>query len=128
MENMMWLPDELEKTKDKLMKLPINASWAFKENQEEKRDENRETYNWLKPYFKYFTPQKLSGIENEELEELKKQYAVYTDDGTGYGHKRYKFLSNPLSLSNRALALVADSRNLCFGYRGSYPNIIIHTD
>lgn len=83
----------------------IYAPWAYSENELEKRDMNLKIYNEIK--------------DKAEVRLV----------SNGYAHKIYEVVSNPENLSMRELALIADSGNLCFGYRtrGKH-EIIIHTD
>lgn len=48
--------------------------------------------------------------------------------GSGYAHTKYRVIKNKPGLSTRDLALLADSGNLCFGYRTENGLIIVHTD
>lgn len=82
----------------------VYSSWAFSDNELDKRDINYEIYNEIK--------------DKAEVECIR----------TGYAHKVYRVVSNPENLSNDELALIADSGNLCFGYRMEGENIVIHTD
>lgn len=48
--------------------------------------------------------------------------------GVGYAHAKYRVIKNAPNLSQRALALIADRGNLCFGYRVEGNYIVVHTD
>lgn len=82
----------------------VYSSWAFEEDTIEKARINREIYKEIK-------------------DEAKVELV-----GSGYGHKKYKIVSNPHCLSISELALICDNGNLCFGYRTQGDLIIIHTD
>lgn len=82
----------------------IYNSWAYSQNETEKSEINREIYEEIK--------------DKAEVEWV----------GSGYGHTKYKVISNPNNLSELELALICDSGNLCFGYRTEGGFIVIHTD
>ena len=82
----------------------IYNSWAFESNASEKGQMNREIYQEIK--------------DKAEVEWA----------GSGYGHTKYRVVSNPHNLSALELALICDSGNLCFGYRTEGDLIVIHTD
>ena len=65
---------------------------------------------------------------NRELYEELKDKAELKFFGTGYAHTKYTVESNPHGLTGAELALIADSGNLCFGYRREGNLIIIYTD
>jgi hypothetical protein len=89
----------------------IYVSWAFSENEEEKRDMNNSIYKEdLKPKSKQFW----ADIPTEE--ELK-TLTCYRCTGHGYGNNKYSILSNPHKFNINQLALICDGGNLCFGYR-----------
>lgn len=101
----------------------IYSSWAFSENEREKSKTNYQIYKEdLEPKSKAFWNNK------RPTEDDLKEFTCYECAGTGYGHKKYKILSNPHNLSTLQLALICDSGNLCFGYRMEGGNIVIHTD
>lgn len=82
----------------------VYSNWAFQDNAEIKAKINREIY--------------------EEIKDKAKVEWV----GSGYGHKKYKGISNPHNLSYDELALICDRGNLCFGYRLKGSLIVIYTD
>ena len=86
------------------MEKRIYNSWAFTENKSEKYRINQEIYQEIK------------------------DKAVVEWVGSGYGHKKYRVVSNHNELSTLELALICDSGNLCFGYRTEGELIVIHTD
>lgn len=105
------------------MERKIYSSWAFTENAVEKGKINRQIYEEdLKPKSKLFWGDKYP------TEEEKQQFMCYKAVDRGYGHTKYKILSNPHGFSNSELALICDGGNLCFGYRTEYGLIVIHTD
>lgn len=60
---------------------------------------------------------------------LMKNYDVVVEyAGTGYAHTKYRVLKNDPGLSMEDLAIIADSGNLCFGYRSDGPIICVYTD
>lgn len=88
-------------------KLPrkIYSGWAFSAHEAEKSRINKSIYEEIK--------------DRAELKHVR----------TGYAHRAYRVQSNPHNLSTEQLALIADSGNLCFGYRTGGPDtIVIHTD
>lgn len=86
------------------MERRIYSGWAFSKNESEKSKINYEIYQEIK--------------DKATLKCL----------STGYAHKKYKVVENPEDLSTKELALIADSGNLCFGYRTEGELIVIHTD
>lgn len=105
------------------MEKRIYNSWAFSENEREKGKINYQIYvEELKPKAKQFSS------NNQPSDEEMKEFACYTCIGRGYGHNKYKILSNPHNFSELELALICDDGNLCFGYRKEYGAIVIHTD
>lgn len=95
-----------ENIQDTPLEHRVYSGWAFTTREAEKAQINRSIYNKIK------------------------DQAVLTPVGRGYGHTVYKIVSNPRGLNIEELALIADSGNLCFGYRrGTAANtLIIHTD
>ena len=87
-----------------MLERKIYSPWAFTENENEKAKINREIYQEIK------------------------DKAVVEWVGSGYGHTKYKVVSNPHNLSTLELALICDEGNLCFGYRTEGDLIVIHTD
>lgn len=65
---------------------------------------------------------------NKEIYDSIKDKATVQCVGRGYGHNKYVVVENPEDLSLDELALICDEGNLCFGYRTSCGEIIIHTD
>lgn len=65
-----------------------------------------------------------NGILYNKIKDLAKLECV----GIGYGHKKYKVVSNPYGLTKDCLALIAGGGNLCFGYRTQGELILIHAD
>ena len=109
------------------MKQKVFSSWAYTENADEKAQINRELYQKLKDKIKigYMDSNlKRINISRDDLQ----NYCCLVPDGRGYGNVRYHIISNPHHLSNDEIALVADSGNLCFGYRMEGSTIIIYTD
>jgi len=86
------------------MEKKIYNSWAFSDNASEKSKINMQIYQEIK------------------------DKAVIECAGSGYGHSRYRVVSNPHNLSNLELALICDKGNLCFGHRVQGDLIIVHTD
>jgi len=104
------------------MERKVYSPWAFTENEREKSKINYDIYlNDLNPQSKSF-------YKDIPTDEEKRTLMCYKVEKNGYGSTTYKIFSNPNSLTNNEMALVCDSGNLCFGYRGSYPMITIHTD
>lgn len=87
-----------------MLERKIYSSWAFTKNETEKSKINQEIYQEIK------------------------DKAIVECVGSGYGHTKYRVLSNPDNLSTLELALICDSGNLCFGYRKEEDLIVIHTD
>lgn len=87
-----------------MLEKKIYSEWAFEENAVEKLKINKEIYQEIK--------------DKAEVELV----------GSGYGHTKYKVVSNPHNLSTLELALICDEGNLCFGYRIQGDLIVIHTD
>ena len=100
----------------------IYSSWAFKEDENEKRNTNKIIYNDFEGKYKLFSS------NQEPSEEDLKRYMCYKCVGTGYANKKYKILSNPHDFSVLEQALICDKGNLCFGYRIEGGLIVIHTD
>lgn len=108
----------------------VHSSWAFSDKQSPGRD-NYEYYIYLCKISGVYYQSNLDKMSEEELNKLKAEKSVLVDRGSGYAHHKYRIVSNPHNLSKRELALVADSGNLCFGYRmEGWDNelIVIHTD
>ena len=103
------------------MEKRIYSPWAFGSEEREKECINRLIYNELKGKFKKF-------YNNEPSDEEKLSFMCYRLVRQGYGTTTYNILSNPYDFTNDELALICDNGNLCFGYRGFYPTITIHTD
>lgn len=102
----------------------IYSSYAFSENEREKGKTNYEIYKELQDKAQVIHQSQLENITDE----MKNQKAYILDYQHGYGHTKYKVISNPFNLSTLELALVADGGNLCFGYRTEGNLIVIHTD
>ena len=105
------------------MENQIYSSWAFTENEHQKRDSNIKAYDALKDKSIVVYGSKLPIAED-----VLKSKSVLLDYKHGYGHTDYKILSNPNNLSTLELALVCDRGNLCFGYSTSGSIITISTD
>src|SRR5690625_6494023 len=97
----------------------ITSSWAYDGNASEKAKNNQKAYEGLR--------HKALRKSNPTKEEMDK-YTCYTSIGPGYGHVKYKILSNPHKLTELELALICDEGNLCFGHRTEGDIIVIHTD
>lgn len=105
------------------MERKIYSSWAFSDNEKAKGKINYQIYQEdLKPKSKQF-----HGEQNPTDEETK-EFTCYKCTHHGYGHNKYRILSNPHNFSELELALICDGGNLCFGYRKEYGTIVIHTD
>ena len=106
-----------------IMERKIYSSWAFSENEREKSNINNQIYNEdFKSKVKQFWG------KNKPTDEELKEFVCYECAGNGYGHTKYKILSNPYKFSTLQLAFICDSGNLCFGYRTEGSLIVIHTD
>jgi len=90
--------------KHEILKYRIYSPWAFSKHEKEKARINREIYNEIR--------------DKAKLNFIKSGYAI----------RKYEVISNPENLSTKELALIADTGNLCFGYRTEGDYIIIHTD
>lgn len=97
----------------------VYPSWAYTENQYEKRDINTEIYEELKEKYK------INKYASENIEEYD---IAFEFDGFGYANKSFKILSNKAGLSSDELALIADDGNLCFGYKRTGDIIKIYID
>lgn len=100
----------------------IYSLWAYTENEDEKCKINHEIFEELKPKTKQVY------ISNPASEDDLNKYMCYECVQNGYGHQKYRILSNPHNFSTLQLALVCDKGNLCFGYRTEGDLIVIHTD
>ena len=97
----------------------VYPSWAYTENQYEKRDINMEIYEELKEKYK------INKYASENIEEYDIAFEL---NGFGYANKSFKILSNKAGLSSDELALIADDGNLCFGYKRTGDIIKIYID
>ena len=97
----------------------VYPSWAYTENQYEKRDINMEIYEELKEKYK------INKYASENIEEYD---IAFEFNGFGYANKSFKILSNKAGLSSDELALIADDGNLCFGYKRTEDIIKIYID
>nr|DAJ45269.1 MAG TPA: hypothetical protein [Caudoviricetes sp.] len=97
----------------------VYPSWAYTENQYEKRDINMKIYEELKEKYK------INKYASENIEEYD---IVFEFNGFGYANKSFKILSNKAGLSSDELALIADDGNLCFGYKRTGDIIKIYID
>jgi hypothetical protein len=105
------------------MERKIYSPWAFTENESEKCKINHQIYTVdLKAKAKVFWGNK------KPTEEDLKNFMCYEGAGSGYGHTKYRILSNPHKLTHLEQALICDSGNLCFGYRIENGLIVIYTD
>lgn len=103
------------------MERKIYAPWAFQENEQEKAKINQDIYRGIAGKYKQFW-------RDEPTEDELKKLMCYRSAGTGYGHIKYRILSNPQKFSVLEQALICDGGNLCFGYRLEGELIVIHTD
>jgi hypothetical protein len=100
----------------------IYSPWAFTENSSDKAKMNCEIYQEIKDKaVKIYR-------EGQATAELLKTKSVVLDYAHGYGHTKYKVLSNPHNLTNTQLALICDDGNLCFGHCASGNIIKIYID
>ena len=97
----------------------VYPSWAYTENQYEKRNINTEIYEELKEKYK------INKYASENIEEYD---IAFEFNGFGYANKSFKILSNKAGLSSDELALIADDGNLCFGYKRTGDIIKIYID
>lgn len=84
----------------------VYKSWAFSENEEEKRDINHEIYKELCEKYKIA---RITVANPEPFDIILKRTA-------GYNHSTYRVVKNNTNLSQDELALICDRGNLCFGY------------
>lgn len=97
----------------------VYPSWAYTENQYEKRNINIEIYEELKEKYK------INKYASKNIEEYD---IAFEFNGFGYANKSFKILSNKAGLSSDELALIADDGNLCFGYKRTGDIIKIYID
>lgn len=95
--------------------LPAHKAWAFTENEDIMRRENRETYQRL-----------LDVCEFGDKPDGDK--VVVMDVGPIYHRNVYRVISNPIGLDVLHVALFCDRGNLCFGYAYCAGLIEIYTD
>lgn len=70
-----------------------------------------------------------SMMSEDKRKRLLSEKTVIVDSGAGYAHKKYRIIGNVNGLSKKECAIIADSGNLCFGYRIEGENtIVVHTD
>lgn len=107
----------------------VYKSWAFTENELEKRDINSLIYKELKDKYKISRSTRvynstLKGMEDVILDD----YDIVLDSTPCYGHTKYKIVKNNTELSRDEIALICDRGNLCFGYRMEGSMICINND
>lgn len=109
------------------MEQKVYSAWAYTENSDEKAQINQKIYKELRDKVKIgYRDSKIKGM-NISKDDLQ-NYCCLVPCGRGYGNVQYQIISNPHNLTNDEIALVADSGNLCFGYRMEGSMIIIYTD
>jgi hypothetical protein len=89
------------------MERKVYSSWAFTENENEKRDTNTSIYNELNEKYKITRLYKDTNVDDFDL---------VIDRKRGYNHSTYSIVKNETNLSKDELALICDNGNLCFGY------------
>jgi hypothetical protein len=89
------------------MERKVYDSWAFSENENEKREINKSIYDELMSKYKITQLYKDTNIDD---------FDIVVDRVSGYNHSTYSIVKNNTELSQDELALVCDDGNLCFGY------------
>lgn len=88
----------------------------------EKINENKAAYEELKRQYKictHFNPHEMNMDDFD---------VIIESSGVGYAHHKYRVLKNTPRLAPRALAIICDEGNLCYGFRVEGNYIIVHTD
>ena len=109
------------------MERKIYSGWALDKDSGIKCRINNEIYHDLQHKTKMCYIDYKNKQPNYTAEDLQ-QYCCYEPSGYGYGHTKYRLLSNPHSLSSHELALIMDRGSLCFGYRREGDIFCIYTD
>ena len=108
------------------MEKKVYSSWAFTENEDEKRKINMQIYEELKEKYKIL---KVSDAKHRAptKEELEKNDIVFSRKAC-YGHGEYRIYKCPDEVTLDELALICDGGNLCFGYGGNKNNLSVSED
>lgn len=102
----------------------VYSCWAFDKDGIEKANINRQTYEKLEPKVKWCYVDYKTKQSNCTIDDLR-EYCCIECIGRGYGTMKYRILSNPYGFNQDELALIADSGNLCFGYRMEASDVVI---
>ena len=107
----------------------VYESWAFTEDELEKRNINSLIYKELSEKYKISHSSRqynstLKGMEDVKLDD----YDIVLDRTSCYGYSKYRIVKNNTDLSRDELALICDRGNLCFGYRMEGSSICVFED
>lgn len=105
----------------------IYSSYAFSENESEKRKCNAEIFEELKKKYKIF--RKDNGLTVTDGVDCNfADYDIVIGRKPEYHHALYRIYKNAPKLSEDELALICDHGNLCFGYRISDGDFYVFED
>lgn len=108
------------------MEKKVYSSYAFKENESEMMNINRQIYEELKEKYRIL---KVSDIDHKAptSEELEQNDIVYSRKAC-YAHGEYRIYKCPDEITLDEVALICDDGNLCFGYRGNKEFLSVSED